>query len=288
MEKITNNGEEFITSATDSWFKIYTGPMFVGKTKQLIKMARNTEGSVILKHCADFRYEGAIKLRLKNDSVRMFSWGLNENVSSLEFSLPHPFKIVLKDRDFSSEEEEREGENVCFVSESGLLSHGGLFSKALEVSKLSKEFARVLMGSKSDTGTQLLGCIGKIGRITCNGAIERVPYRVKHVCIDEAQFFESDLASFIETLFFGKNFVNITVSGLVGDSTQRAFGNIRDVMNFATDVVFLKGTCAICAKPKSSCYSMRYEHVDKSSIAIGGEEKYYSVCSTCYVIIRKK
>lgn len=98
---------------------------------------------------------------------------------------------------------------------------------------------------------------------------------IKHIFIDEAQFF-NDLYDFVIKLLIDFD-INIYISGLDGDFEQKPFydSHILDLIPYSTDIIKLKAKCSQCLNPAPFT-----KRVAKSNekILVGGANDYQPVC----------
>jgi thymidine kinase len=102
-----------------------------------------------------------------------------------------------------------------------------------------------------------------------------VPSHTTVIGIDEAQFFD-DLIPFVNASL--KKGITLVVAGLDGDSQQRKFGSILDLIPQADTYTKKYALCQHCSKPAS--FTHRLEQ-SKSLILIGGKGKYIALCREC-------
>jgi len=95
--------------------------------------------------------------------------------------------------------------------------------------------------------------------------------------VEEAQFFNG-LTYYCKNLLFGLE-KDVLVVGLDGDAYQQKFGEILDVIPFATSVKKLNALCSYCKDGTPAPYTRKLEISDKQ-IDVGGAEKYVAVCLT--------
>ena len=100
-----------------------------------------------------------------------------------------------------------------------------------------------------------------------------------HIIIDEAHFFP-DLYNFVINAIDDDK-KHITIAGLNGDSDKQNLGQINLLYPHADGIKLLKATCSICDNGTSAIFSKKIKKNDLQ-IDIGSDDKYMSVCRTCY------
>ena len=97
------------------------------------------------------------------------------------------------------------------------------------------------------------------------------------IAIDEAQFFK-DLIEFTDLLIANDKYIIIT--GLSGDSEQKKFGDIIDLIPKADKFDLLSGLCIICKDGTLGHFSVRNNNNNNNSeqIFIGDSDIYQCVC----------
>jgi thymidine kinase len=95
--------------------------------------------------------------------------------------------------------------------------------------------------------------------------------------VEEAQFF-IHLQDFCSHLLFNKH-KHILVVGLDGDAHQKKFGEILDIIPFATSVKKLTALCSYCKDGTTAHYTKKLNYQGQQ-IDVGGAEKYAAVCLT--------
>ena len=113
----------------------------------------------------------------------------------------------------------------------------------------------------------------KVDRLT-NATI---PYNTTVVGIDEAQFFEDLLPFVTDTL---KKGMRVVVAGLDGDSNQKKFGNILDLIPLADTYTKKYALCHYCQNGTPGVFTHRIVN-DDSQILIGSKNEYVSLCRDC-------
>jgi thymidine kinase len=97
--------------------------------------------------------------------------------------------------------------------------------------------------------------------------------------VEEAQFFVH-LVHFCSYLLFG-NKKHILVVGLDGCSQLKKFGEILDVIPFATSVTKLTALCSECCDGTPAPYTKKVVKEwggEEVQVDVGGAEKYVAVC----------
>lgn len=97
-----------------------------------------------------------------------------------------------------------------------------------------------------------------------------VPPSIKKVLIDEGQFFDDIECA--ESLA-----EHVVVAGLNSDYKKRPFGKILNLVARASNVIFLKATCACGAEAP---FTKRISN-EKNIISV--DSKYIPVCEKCYI-----
>lgn len=101
-------------------------------------------------------------------------------------------------------------------------------------------------------------------------------YTTSHVIgIDEAQFFE-DLLIFVK-YSLRQNKI-IIVAGLDSDYNAKKFGQILELVPFATSVIKLNACCSLCGDGTLATFSHRTVDVSHEAVQVGGSESYAPVC----------
>ena len=97
------------------------------------------------------------------------------------------------------------------------------------------------------------------------------------IVLEEAQFFEHLLHFCYELLFNHKK--HILVVGLDGCANQRKFGDILDLIPYATSVTKLTAFCSVCKNGTPAPYTRKLEKDwGGEQVDVGGAEKYIAVC----------
>ena len=99
------------------------------------------------------------------------------------------------------------------------------------------------------------------------------------IFIDEGQFF-SDLIV-VKDLVETYN-INVIVSGLIGDSNRKQFGQIVDLLPLADNIVTLKAMCLLCMDGTHGIFSHRKQKIT-DQILIGEKDTYSSLCRKHYL-----
>jgi thymidine kinase len=106
--------------------------------------------------------------------------------------------------------------------------------------------------------------------------------QIKVIGVDETQFFNQNIISFVETQLFEYNRI-IILSGLDGTYEGKPFGFIRDLYQHAT-IEKLYARCDLCQDEGTNnpaLYSARISN-DKD-LVVTGDEKYMPMCLYHYV-----
>lgn len=104
---------------------------------------------------------------------------------------------------------------------------------------------------------------------------ELIPSGTRVIGIDEAQFFP-DLVEFVnQQLSLGRKLI---VAGLDGDSNQKKFGSILDLIPQADSYVKKYALCTKCSKP--AIFTKRITN-DTNQILVGAKESYIATCREC-------
>lgn len=98
----------------------------------------------------------------------------------------------------------------------------------------------------------------------------------RYMLIEEGQFFP-DLYEYVERWLEEGRY--IFVAGLIGDSEQRHFGDMTELMPLAEDIIFLRAKCS-CGK--SASFTSLCQKKGEKQILIGGAELYKPTCRECY------
>lgn len=96
--------------------------------------------------------------------------------------------------------------------------------------------------------------------------------------IDEAQFFDKDLITFVRDCLEGGK--KVLVSGLNGDKNQNTFGYLHYLIPMCDTIAFKYAKCNVCVglgdnvdAPFTKCISGCSDKVE-----VGGSDKYIAVC----------
>jgi thymidine kinase len=121
-----------------------------------------------------------------------------------------------------------------------------------------------------------MGCIG-LERLL--NIIDNEKYiNSKYIFIDEGQFFP-DINKFIE-IALEKDYKNIYITGLNGDSNRKPFYNISKLISVADKVDILQSTCNYCAN--KGIFTLRKSSKHKK-ILVGDSKIYKPVCRNHYI-----
>ena len=111
--------------------------------------------------------------------------------------------------------------------------------------------------------------------------------------IDEAQFFDESLISFVRELVDVHNKYVIVV-GLDGNFRREKFGHILDLIPLADNVTKLHAYCKECAATDKKLVRALFTHYTapekdvENTVIVGGAEKYQPVCRNCYLALNIK
>ena len=106
--------------------------------------------------------------------------------------------------------------------------------------------------------------------------IEILDKQYDTICIDEAQFF-NNLEYFVKELL--KYNIHIVVTGLNGDTNQKKFGYIIDLIQYANKITKLSGICTICKDGTLGDFTSIQPHIEKKDqVLIGDNNMYICVC----------
>lgn len=97
------------------------------------------------------------------------------------------------------------------------------------------------------------------------------------ICIDEAQFFDSDIVAICQQLADKKH--RVIVAGLDMDSKGRPFGFLPQLMAVAEFVTKLHAICSVCGNMANHTFRKSQNDAD---ILIGASEIYEARCRTCF------
>ncbi len=113
--------------------------------------------------------------------------------------------------------------------------------------------------------------------VTNSSAILLLGSQIQVVGIDEAQFFDDELA-YVCTILANKG-VRVIVAGLDMDFKGKPFGPMPGVMAIAESVTKVHAVCVKCGNP--ALYSYRLVP-DESRVLLGEKESYEPRCRSCY------
>ncbi|CAM3859312.1 thymidine kinase [Mucilaginibacter galii] len=113
--------------------------------------------------------------------------------------------------------------------------------------------------------------------VESSSAILLLGSHVQVVGIDEAQFFDEELAYVCDTL--ANKGVRVIVAGLDMDYKGKPFGPMPGVMAIAESVTKVHAVCVQCGNP--ALYSYRLVP-DGARILLGEKESYEPRCRNCY------
>ena len=100
---------------------------------------------------------------------------------------------------------------------------------------------------------------------------------VKVVGIDEAQFFDKDLAKYCQILALRG--VRVVAAGLDMDFRGQAFGPMPELLAVAEYVTKLHAICPHCGNLATHSYRLTPEG---DTVVLGDKDKYEPRCRTCY------
>tara|TARA_B100001175_G_scaffold307802_1_gene307431 strand:+ start:236 stop:811 length:576 start_codon:yes stop_codon:yes gene_type:complete len=133
------------------------------------------------------------------------------------------------------------------VENNKIKTHDGLKYNAYKVDELKEELIIEILNNKYDT-----------------------------ICIDEAQFF-NNLEYFVKELL--KYNIHIVVAGLNGDTNQKKFGYIIDLIPYANKITKLSGICTICNDGTLGDFTSIKPHIEKKDqVLVGANDMYICVC----------
>lgn len=105
---------------------------------------------------------------------------------------------------------------------------------------------------------------------------------INTIFIDEGQFFD-DLKTVVIKLV-EEYHINVTLTGLDGDSNRNRFGQILDLIPYATSCIKLNACCTMCMDGTSAPFSYRKKNSNKTEqIYIGTNDVYMSLCRNHYL-----
>jgi thymidine kinase len=113
--------------------------------------------------------------------------------------------------------------------------------------------------------------------VESSSAILLLGSHVQVVGIDEAQFFDDELAYVCNVL--ANKGVRVIVAGLDMDFKGKPFGPMPGVMAIAESVTKVHAVCVKCGNP--ALYSFRLVP-DESRVLLGEKESYEPRCRSCY------
>jgi thymidine kinase len=103
--------------------------------------------------------------------------------------------------------------------------------------------------------------------------------RADVVGIDEAQFFDEDLAPLVEELA-NIHGVRVMISGLDLDFKAESFGPMPQLLCLADKIKKCKAVCAACGR-YVPCRSFRLTE-DIEQVKLGDKKQYSPLCRTCF------
>lgn len=100
------------------------------------------------------------------------------------------------------------------------------------------------------------------------------------IFIDEGQFV-AHIAQFVEQYLErhpkGKS---IWISGLSEDAFGHEWSSISDLLKLNPAILTLHGVCSKCNNPSS--HSAKYSYSNNAQVEIGGADKYWPACDSCF------
>ena len=126
-----------------------------------------------------------------------------------------------------------------------IITHDGLKNKAIRLNQLSEIYP-------------LINNINLIG-------------------IDEAQFFSQDIIIDLKKL--SSEGVRIIISGLEKDYLDNPFGSMNAIIKMSSSITRLTASCHQCNK--SAIHSYRKDASNTNQLAIGNNNLYEALCTTC-------
>lgn len=102
----------------------------------------------------------------------------------------------------------------------------------------------------------------------------------KEIFIEEAQFF-TGLKDFCLNAV-DKDFKNVTVIGLDGDSNREPFGEILNLIPIADDYIKLKGLCKKCKDGTEAIFTKRTA-LNNEQVLVGSNDSFEAVCRFHYL-----
>jgi len=100
---------------------------------------------------------------------------------------------------------------------------------------------------------------------------------VETIGIDEAQFFEKSIVTFIKKV--QEKEINVIISGLDIDYARQPFGFMPDLLALATHVQKLTAVCHNCGADANYTYR---KTDDTEQIVVGDIDIYEAACGVCY------
>lgn len=101
------------------------------------------------------------------------------------------------------------------------------------------------------------------------------PYDV--ICIDEAQFFD-DLHDFVKSIYMMKN-KRMYICGVKGDIFDNKFGQILDIIPYASNCKMLKAICTKCNN--KAAFTRKPNIINDNTTYIDISDGYYPLCENC-------
>jgi len=123
---------------------------------------------------------------------------------------------------------------------------------------------------------KIMDCIGLDRLLSIIGNDKYI--NSKYIFIDEGQFFP-DIIKFID-IAVEKDYKNIYITGLNGDSNRKPFHNISKLISVADKVDILQSKCNYCVN--NGIFTLRTMSKHKK-ILVGDGKIYKSVCRNHYI-----
>lgn len=113
--------------------------------------------------------------------------------------------------------------------------------------------------------------------------LQQLSYPVDVVGIDEAQFFDSSLVTFVDDL--ADRGVRVVVAGLDQDYQGQPFGPMPNMLAIADVVTKQYAVCVVCTSPASRTQRITAPGVAPSNeqVMVGALEAYEARCRTCHI-----
>lgn len=106
---------------------------------------------------------------------------------------------------------------------------------------------------------------------------------IENIFIDEGQFFE-DLKQTV-LILVEKHNINVTITGLDGDSNRSKFGQILDLIPYSTTTTKINALCVKCLDGTHAPFTHRMQNNTntRDQVLIGDGDIYMSVCRKHYL-----